>query len=58
MVPVELVMEPEVIWSVLTDWAVVVRSSVPPLTTRVRPSGRAPFAVSSRVPPVTKVPPV
>ncbi len=58
MVPVELVMEPDVIWSVLTDWAVVVRSSVPPLTTRVRPTGKAPLTVSCRVPPVTLVPPV
>ena len=58
IVPVVPARVPEVIWSELTDWLVVVRSSVPPLTTRARPAGRAPLAVSCSVPAVTLVPPV
>ena len=53
IVPVVLVMTPEVICSVLTDCAVVVRSRVPPLTNRARPTGSAPLAVSCKAPPVT-----
>ena len=58
MVPVVLVISPEVICKVLTDWAVVPRSRVPPLTSKARPTGKAPLMVSCRVPPVTLVPPV
>ena len=58
ILPVVLVISPEVICRLLTDWVVVVRSSVPPLTTKVRPVVIAPLTVSCSVPPVTLVPPV